>query len=1165
MKLLELEIEQFWRFFRLSASVWPGLSNRLRRKRGRQVDAVAVDPRTVVRVSSSEARTPSDSHQGEMAATARVEMADGYALALPSSQGVEKQGGGQVRRDRRAVDEARLSQMLSHANAELYEHVFGFSLSELSAGEKSLAQANLTEALFGGGLGGLAAMQRAQVALKEEREQLYLPRAKNRKINELLQQVKRYDEQLRHAMFKPRDFQELSKACAESQSQVNQLGDSLEQLRRREAHYRRLSEALAPWLQRAAAEKELATLKVPADFPPDAADEYRRCREHLDVVDGELSSLGHESQSVAEALASVVLSPELIQREAEIKHLQQQIGKFQGFRADLPLRRQDAASIRNAVLAKLSQLNPEWNLEHIELFRSSLAQRERFQSMRDQWDQLQRQRSELEAQRPALLTEITTAEKRLAELETVETAPLLEDAIQRQPQYEADQKALLASEKRQHIVNAELQTLRTKLDAPLNQGTSHAEKLPVPMLATVDEYRHRFSEMNKVIDRHDQIVETIRAELTNKQRALDELEADQQIPTREELLAQRAHRDEGWQLIRQKYIRGKVDAQTISRWLGASEELLADAYEREVTEADQLADRLQVDAETVACREQLLTEIDRVQQRLEVAERQRSERQQGAQELTHDWHALWASCRFQPLSPEAMRDWLRLHAELLDKLEEKTTIEVQRRDLEARVGDFEDELRDALPQPAESLQRQLAAARQLVEKARQVGAERQACQTQLPKRAEQLQQLDHKLSEVAERAESWGQQWRSVLAEAGFPPEWDVQVAIKILNGLGEARQEYSQALSQEQCAADMENELTQFENQVNSLCQEIAPDLGELPGEEKVAQLVQRLDTAKHNQQDQAKLQEDKVKLEKRQQAKQTQRQQLQQNVDQLLQGAGATSESEFFAVAAAAARQRQLHATIETATQQINTIRGTEEERPFETELAEVDADSISAELRKMAEQISSREAEYRAAAESLGVHRDRLQKLEGESESLRLQMELESTRGQLVSAVDRWVPLVLAETLMKQAIARFEHEHQPKMLEEVTRLLARMTRDRYTGIRRRLDGTLLVEEEDGSVKEPHQLSRGTREQLYLSIRLAYVGHYSQNAEPLPLVIDDVLVNFDDDRALGALEVFWEVAESLQIIFLTCHQSLVDLVKSARPGQEPIHLQAGAVLSPT
>ena len=297
-------------------------------------------------------------HQGEMAASARVELADGSLVHFRRRKGSKNKVVGKFDVTGEDVDEARLSRMLSNASAELYEHVFGFSLSELSAGEKSLTQANLTEALFGGGLGGLATMQRAQAALKEEREQLFLPRAKNRTINELLQQVKRYDEQLRHAIFKPRDFQELSKAYAESESQVNQLGDSLEQLRRREAHCRRLSEALSPWLQRIAAEKELATLEVPADFPPDAADDYRRCRERLGEIDDELSGVGQELETVTETLSNVVLSPELIEREAEIKHLQQQIGKFEGFRTDMPLRRQDAASIRDAVLTKLSQLNP---------------------------------------------------------------------------------------------------------------------------------------------------------------------------------------------------------------------------------------------------------------------------------------------------------------------------------------------------------------------------------------------------------------------------------------------------------------------------------------------------------------------------------------------------------------------------------------------------------------------------------------------------------------------------------------------------------------------------------------------------------------------------------------------------------------------------------------
>jgi uncharacterized protein YhaN len=144
------------------------------------------------------------------------------------------------------------------------------------------------------------------------------------------------------------------------------------------------------------------------------------------------------------------------------------------------------------------------------------------------------------------------------------------------------------------------------------------------------------------------------------------------------------------------------------------------------------------------------------------------------------------------------------------------------------------------------------------------------------------------------------------------------------------------------------------------------------------------------------------------------------------------------------------------------------------------------------------------------------------------------------------------------MKQAIARFEREHQPEMMLEVSRLFGRMTCDRYVAIHRKLDehGTLLVESSNGERKEPHQLSRGTREQLYLAIRLAYVHHYCRESEPLPLAMDDVLVNFDDERARSTLEVLLEAAQQLQIIFLTCHQNVVNLVSSVSRDVEPMNL---------
>ena len=99
-------------------------------------------------------------------------------------------------------------------------------------------------------------------------------------------------------------------------------------------------------------------------------------------------------------------------------------------------------------------------------------------------------------------------------------------------------------------------------------------------------------------------------------------------------------------------------------------------------------------------------------------------------------------------------------------------------------------------------------------------------------------------------------------------------------------------------------------------------------------------------------------------------------------------------------------------------------------------------------------------------------------------------------------------------------------------------------------------MLAEATGKDKEPSQLSTGTREQLYLAIRLAYARHYCRENEPLPLVMDDVLVNFDDERSEAALDMLIELAQDIQLIFLTCHQDTIRRIRSRLPQMEPTQL---------
>ena len=72
---------------------------------------------------------------------------------------------------------------------------------------------------------------------------------------------------------------------------------------------------------------------------------------------------------------------------------------------------------------------------------------------------------------------------------------------------------------------------------------------------------------------------------------------------------------------------------------------------------------------------------------------------------------------------------------------------------------------------------------------------------------------------------------------------------------------------------------------------------------------------------------------------------------------------------------------------------------------------------------------------------------------------------------------------------------------------------------------------------------MSQGTRDQLFLSLRLAAIEQHIASRGPFPVIVDDLLVQFDDARALATLEVLAELGTKTQVLFFTHHQHLVEL----------------------
>jgi hypothetical protein len=96
---------------------------------------------------------------------------------------------------------------------------------------------------------------------------------------------------------------------------------------------------------------------------------------------------------------------------------------------------------------------------------------------------------------------------------------------------------------------------------------------------------------------------------------------------------------------------------------------------------------------------------------------------------------------------------------------------------------------------------------------------------------------------------------------------------------------------------------------------------------------------------------------------------------------------------------------------------------------------------------------------------------------------------------------------------------------------------------------ENVLRVDDADGHALPVEVLSRGTREQLFLSLRLALAACYARRGAPLPLVLDDVLVNFDSERAKAAAIVLRDFAAAgHQVLVFTCHEHMLRLFKSLK-----------------
>lgn len=405
----------------------------------------------------------------------------------------------------------------------------------------------------------------------------------------------------------------------------------------------------------------------------------------------------------------------------------------------------------------------------------------------------------------------------------------------------------------------------------------------------------------------------------------------------------------------------------------------------------------------------------------------------------------------------------------------------------------------------------------------------------------QCQAAERRHQQARERLEVATKTWQGKIKALGLPPEvlpGDLQVLAGQYEQLAELQTRA--ALRGEEVERRL-RELSKVAGRVKALIDEAGL---EIESDDPLVQLEKLLEERRRQEANLAhreKLRERGAAL--REEAKRHARAAsgLERRRDATFYKAGVANEEEFRQLAAELASAANLRERREALSREISAAAGklaTDDE--FLAHLApeiigrlEAQFDSLHSEHDQCNKQLKEQLARRGAIVEQ--------QKLLVEDRRLAdKQMELDCIEVQLAQAKQKWRVFATLSLMLELIRHDYEEHRQPETLKEATEYLKQFTRNQYVRIWTPLArDVLLVDTADGKSLPIDVLSRGTREQLFLSIRLALVAMYARRGIQLPMVLDDVLVNFDAGRSKIAARVLQDFAkQGHQLLLFTCHE---------------------------
>lgn len=1054
------------------------------------------------------------------------------------------------------LEPAILAGFLQGIEPALFDSLYGIDQETLVSGGRDILEqkGDVGQALFAAGA-GLSSLHGIIAELEREYADIFKASGSKPELNRA---IKEYNDCLKAGRSLSLSTNEWEQCRKAYDSTIEELTTTERQQSAQHIELSRLKR-LSKALPKLAIKKELAARlsereqvsRLPEDFP----DQVRSMMQKRETVTQRLIEARSRLLKLENDRHGLNICRDILDQEETIDSLHQRLGVERQAGKDRPGLHEKMIKSRTEAESLLRRVAPDCDLASVDTLKGVLGKRQSITRLGNRFEALEQNLLKAEVLSKNAGISLVRAEQHLAGL--ADGADLLSvSTALTQARKAGDLDTVIRGLKHDSVTTrAAVETLIVSLG--LWRGSPENLLLMIlPSHETVMHAVESFSENDRLFKEIRQKLRELQEEQEQAQSDIKAMELTGPVVTNEELTAARYDRESRWQLVRRAWLDGE-DVSSETMLLG-DELPLPEAFEKTVRGADDVSDRLRSEAERVhiyAGHRALLEKL-----RQQIARWRDAEQEAFAERARFEasWHEQWQACGIQPGTPKEMRDWLercttvrRTTEELLAKEAQILPHYLQRTVLAELLNHELEALGKGRQFPGEELMPVVEYAAGIYDELNGIRAERAKLQDEIGRRISERQAADEAVISSQAALEAWRLQWHEALQGLGLSEGSAPSEAMDALENLRGCLEQRDLAEGFQQRINEIDRHTRLFGIDVAALVTSIVPELEGLPPEQAVVKLQSMLNETRKSISVLEKIQGDIVLAEDDIRIAELEQQSVLESVEALNTSTGCSTDEDLAVLETSFREHRTFKREFEQVTRSLVELSEGIPLETIEQQAEQFDPDELPARIDALDRSIhDDLEPLIKNLSEKKGAGRILLDQMDGSGKAAEMMEKAESALARVRRLAGRYVRLKVANQILKREIELYRRDHQDPVLKIASRYFSELTCGAYEGLKTDVDDNgqpVLV----GATKvvrsrSVDQMSSGTRDQLYLALRLATLEWRLEKHQPMPFIADDLLVNFDDARSDATLRALSDLGVKNQVILFTHHSQIVTIAEA-------------------